>query len=221
MGRATTVPVVFMYADQPVALGLVASLARPGGNVTGLTTLNAELSGKRLELAREVLPKLRRVGVLSSTAAVTQAALRDAETAARALKIELRPVVAERGEELADAVAAMARQRVEALLLLPSRINRPFRRRIVELALRHHLPVIYGGRAWAADGILIAYGAETDDLCRQSTTLVGRILKGVRPADLPVEQATKFTLFVNLKTAKALGLTIPPSVLARADELIQ
>jgi ABC-type uncharacterized transport system substrate-binding protein len=218
----TTIPVVFMFADQPVAMGLVASLARPGGNLTGLTTLNAELSSKRLELVREAFPRLRRVGVLSSTYPLTVRALKEAEAAARALGIKLWPVTAERADQLDAAFAAMVKRRVEALLVVPHPlIQDPHAQRIFDLAVQRRLPVIYGGRLWAARGALIAYGAQTDDLCRGAAALVAKILKGAKPADLPVEQPTKFELVINLKTAKALGLTIPPSVLARADEIIE
>ena len=217
----TTIPVVFMYADHPIGMGLVASLARPGANLTGLTTLNAELSGKRLELAREAFPRLRRVGVVASAYPLTVLGLKDAGAAARVLGIQLQSVTAERAEELDGAFAAMVKQRVQALLVVPNPLTVSYRRRFIDLALQHHLPVIYGGRTWAADGALITYGAETVGLCRRSAVFVDKILKGAKPADLPVEQPTKFELVINLKTAKALGLTIPQSVLVRADEVIE
>ena len=223
--RATrTIPVVFPLSDEPVALGLVASLARPGGNLTGLSTLNAELSAKRLELLKEALPKLSRVAVLGARYVVSKLALREAAFAARSLGIQHQYL--EMGEigdpdNLDSLFAEMLKERATALLVLPGVPTATHQARIAGLALKHRLPAIYTARAFAEDGGLMSYGPNVADMFHRAATFVDKILKGAKPADLPVEQPTKFELFVNLKTARALGLTIPQSLLFRADQVIQ
>ena len=219
--RATpTIPIVLALGDRPVEMGLVADLARPGGNVTGLTTLSFELSAKRLELLKEVLPTLTRVTVLYAPDPRVDPTLKELAVAARGLGIRLQPLEARGPQDFDRAFAAMSRERAEALLLLPTALSPTHGARLAELALRRRLPAIGQGREFVAAGALMAYAANWTDLGRRAATFVDKILKGARPADLPVEQPTKFELLINMKTAKALGLTIPQSVLARADELI-
>ncbi len=218
--RATSaIPVVFAVADGPVEMGLVQSLARPGGNVTGLTTLNFELSAKRLELLKEALPKLTRVAVLYSPDPRVAPTLKKMAVAARALGFRLQPLEVRGPEDLDRAFAEMTKERAGAFVELPSPVLIAHRTRVVDLALKRRLPAISGGRGsgWS----LMGYGPNTADMARRAATLVDKILKGAKPADLPVEQPTRFNLVVNRKAAKALGLTIPQSVLLRADELIQ
>jgi putative ABC transport system substrate-binding protein len=220
VAKATkTTPIVFMFADQPVAMGLVASLARPGGNVTGFSSLNAELSAKRLELLKEALPKIRRVAVLRSANRLSDLAFQHAGVAARSLRIQLQSVEVRGPEDLDPAFAAMTKQRAEALLLVPGPLLVAKGVQIADLALKYRLPAIptSSEQRWG----LMTYGSNLDDLCRRAASTVDKILKGTKPPDLPVEQPTKFDFVINLKTAKALGLTIPQFVLDRADEIIQ
>jgi putative ABC transport system substrate-binding protein len=221
--RATkAIPIVASGAADPVAAGLVASLARPGGNITGPTIISHELVGKELELLREVVPKVSRVAVLwnpTNPGNVTQ--LRGAEAAARTLGMRLQPVEARGPGEIDRAFAAMARERAGALLVLLDAMFLDQRERIAGLAAKNRLPAVYGLRRHVEAGGLMAYGANLFDLIRHPAIYVDKILRGAKPADLPIEQPTKFELVINLKTAKALGLTIPPSLLGRADEVIQ
>jgi putative ABC transport system substrate-binding protein len=221
--RATnTIPIIMTGTADPVAAGLVASLARPGGNITGTTIISHELVGKELELLREVVPKVSRVAVLWNPANPGNVhQLRAAETAARALGLRLQPQEARRPSEIDRAFAAMARERAGALLVLLDSIFYNQRERIADLAAKNRLPAIYGLSLHAEAGGLMAYGANRFDISRRAAGYVDRILKGAKPADLPVEQPTKFELFINLKTAKALGLTIPQTLLQRADEVLQ
>jgi putative ABC transport system substrate-binding protein len=217
-----TIPIVMTNVDDPVATGLVASMARPGGNVTGLSLMSHELVGKQLGLLREVMPKVSRVAVLWNPANPANATqLREAEVAASALGVRLLPLEAQRPSEIDRAFAAMTRERMGALLVLLDSMLLVQRERIADLAAKNHLPTVYGLRWHAEAGGLMAYGANLLDMVRRIAGFVDRILKGAKPADLPVEQPTKFELVINLKTAKALGLTIPPSLLGRADEIIQ
>jgi putative tryptophan/tyrosine transport system substrate-binding protein len=218
----STIPIVFTSAIDPVASGLVASLAQPGGNITGLATMFSEVVGKHLELLKEVAPKVSRVAVLQgqSTPVNTQT-LRQAEGAARTLGLQLLIVQARTSAEIDTAFAAMRSQRVGGVLVLRDTFFFLQRTQIVALAAKSQLPVVYGFREDAEAGGLMAYGASIHQMWRRAATYVDKILKGAKPADLPVEQPTKFELVINLKTAKALGLTIPPSLLQRADEVIQ
>jgi putative ABC transport system substrate-binding protein len=214
--RATaTIPIVLALGDRPVEMGLVADLARPGGNVTGLTTLSYELSAKRLELLKEILPALTRVAVLYAPDPRVEPTLKELAVPARVLGIRLQPLEVRGLEDFDRAFAAMARERAEALVLLPTLLSPTHGARLADLALRRRLPAIGQGRAVVAAGALMSYGASWTDLGRRAATFVDKILKGARPADLPVEQPTKFELLINTKTAKALGVTIPQSVLAR------
>jgi putative ABC transport system substrate-binding protein len=220
-----TLPIVFATAAEPVAGGLVTSLARPGGNVTGLSSLGPELVGKRLELLKQAVPGVDRVAVLWLPGALGERTDKDmltgADVAARALGVRLQFVEARGPDEFARAFSDMTSARAGALTVLPS--NRFLRehRRLVDLAAKNRLPAVYTSREFVDAGGLMSYGANFADLYRRAATYVDKILKGAKPADLPVEQPTKFELVINLKTAKDLGLTIPQSVLARADDLIQ
>ena len=221
----TTIPIVAPAMGDPVGDGLVASLARPGGNITGLTFLGPELVPKRLELLKEAVPKISRVAALWHPGAfgerATKDMLKETEVAARILGVQLQLVGVRGPDELDRAFSTMARERADAFIQFPSPMLFAERRRLVDLAAKHRLPSMFNNRESVALGGLIAYGASLTDLLRRGATHVDKILKGAKPADLPVEQPTKFELVINLKTAKALGLTIPQSVLIRADEVIR
>jgi putative ABC transport system substrate-binding protein len=219
--RATTsVPIVFVNVFDPVELGLVPSLGRPGGNITGLAATSPEIAGKRLELLRELVPKLRRVAVLSHPATPsTPKQLEGAEDAARALGMQVQPVPV-RGPDGFDS-AFKAMRGTDGLLQLDAAFFTTHRARLVGLAAESRLPAIYGYREMVEAGGLMSYGVHFPDLYRRAATYVDKILKGAKPADLPVEQPTKFEFVINSRTAKALGLTIPPSLLLRADQVIE
>ena len=219
--RATsTIPIVFTVSGDPVADGLVASLARPGGNITGLATISPELLGKQLEILKSVAPKVSRVAVLQNPN-THRGVLRQAEGAARALGVQLQILEARTPSEIDAAFAAMSSQRADGILVLRDAVFRAQRAQITALAAKNRLPAVYGLREEAEVGGLVAYGASVPQLYRRAATYVDKILKGAKPGDLPVEQPTKFELVINLKTAKALGLTIPPSLLLRADQVIE
>ncbi len=216
------IPIIIVGPADPVAAGLVSSLSRPGGNITGLATITDELVGKELDLLRELAPKVSRVAVLWNPANPGNAPqLRKAELAARALEVRLRPLEAEDPGAIDLAFTAMTKERVGALLVLGDTMFITQRERIADLAAKSRLPAVYGNRLHAEAGGLMAYGANLLDMSRRVASYVDKVLKGAKPADLPVEQPTKFELVINLKTAKALGLTIPRSLLLRADEVIQ
>jgi putative ABC transport system substrate-binding protein len=220
--HATKAIPIVMVVNDPVAAGFVASVARPGGNITGLSMMSPEVVGKQLELLTQVVPKISRVAVLANPANPGNAAqLRQAEVVARALGMRLQPLEAHSPSEIDRAFAAMTRERAGALLVLLDPILAREREQIADLAAKGHLPAMYALRLHVEVGGLIAYGANIFDLYRRTAIYVDKILKGAKPGDLPVEQPTKFELVINLKTAKALGLTIPPSLLQRADEVIQ
>jgi putative ABC transport system substrate-binding protein len=218
-----SIPIVMVNTPDPVQLGLVASLGRPGGNVTGTTTLSADLSIKQLQLLKEAVPRAVRMAVLWNPGNPWHAhAVKGAEDAARSLAVQLHSVAARGPEELEAAFATMTRKRAAAVLVLADPMNFFHRARVVALAAKHRLPAIYGGaRGYIDVGGLMHYWAHQVDLYQRVGTYVDRILKGARPGDLPVEQPTRFELVINLKAARALGLTIPPSLLRRADELVQ
>jgi putative ABC transport system substrate-binding protein len=217
-----SVPIVMATSGDPVGIGLVASLARPGGNVTGVTSLSRELYGKQVGLLKELIPTLSRVAVLSSpTNPGKILELRELEIAARRLGLQLQPAEIREAKQLDDAFSAMIKERAGALLVLPDPLLLTQRPQIADLAVRNRLPTIFARRENVEAGGLLSYGSSLPDQFRYAATYVDKILKGAKPADLPVEQATKFDLIVNLKTAKALGLTIPQSLLLRADEVIQ
>ena len=221
----TTIPVVAVAMGDPVRDGLVASLARPGGNITGSTFLGPELVPKRLELLKEALPKVSRVAALWHPGAfgerTSQDMLKGTEAAVRTLGVHLQLVDVRRPDELDRAFSTMTRERSDALIVFPSSMLFSERRRIVALVAKSRLPSMFNNRESVELGGLISYGTNLTDLNRRAATYVDKILKGAKPADLPVEQPTTFELVINLKTAKALGLTIPPSLLLRADEVIQ
>ena len=221
----TTIPIVSAVMGDPVGDGLVASLARPGGNITGLTFLGPELVPKRLELLKQAVPRVSRVAGLWHPGAFGERTNRDmlkeTEAAARTLGVQLQLVAVRGPDELDGAFSTMTRARADALIVFPSTMLFSERRRIVDLAAKHRLPSMAMAREFVGLGGLIAYGASIPDLIRRGVTYVDKILKGAKPADLPVEQPTKFELVINLKTAKALGLTIPQSLLLRADEVIK
>jgi putative ABC transport system substrate-binding protein len=224
--RATvTIPIVAIAMGDPVRDGLVASLARPGANLTGSTFLGPELVPKRLELLKDALPKASRIAVLWHPGAfserTTKDMFRETEQAAKTRGVRLQFVEVRSPEELDDAFSKMAREHSDALMTFPSTMLFGERRRIVALAAKHRLPSMTNSSEFVEHGGLMAYGASLADLNRRAATYVDKILKGAKPGDLPIEQPTKFELVLNLKTAKALGLTIPPSLLARADEVIE
>jgi len=223
MKATATIPIVIATAGNPVGDRLVGSLARPGGNVTGLTMLaGPALGGKYVQLLKEAAPGVSRVAVLWNPLNPAERGLvEEAGIAARASGLEIQPVIAQRSEEIEGAFAAMSRARADGLIVMPDAVYMNFRVRIAHLAGKSRLPAMYGFRESVEAGGLMSYGANLNDLVRRSAGYVARILKGAKPADLPVEQPTKFELVINLKTAKVLGLTIPPSLLARADEVIQ
>jgi putative tryptophan/tyrosine transport system substrate-binding protein len=220
-----TVPIVFAVAADPVASGLVTSLPRPGGNVTGLSILASELVGKCLELLAQAVPGVSRVVVLWTPGVLGERTdkdmLKGAEVTGRALGVRLQFVEARSPADFDRAFSDVTRARAGALTVLASHIFVNERRRLVDLAAKNRLPAVYPWREFVDAGGLMAYGPSIADLYRRASTYVDKILKGTKPADLPVEQPTKFELVINLKAAKALGLTIPPSVLARADEVIE
>jgi putative ABC transport system substrate-binding protein len=221
--RATkTIPIIATGTADPVAAGLVASLARPGGNITGPALISDQLAGKGLELLREVVPKVNRVAALwNPTNPGNTLQLRGSEAAAAALGVQLVPVEARSPSEIDSAFVAMAREGAGALLVLLDAIFYDRRERIADLAAKNRLPAVYGFSVFVEAGGLMAYSASRSDLIRQVAIYVDKILKGAKPADLPVAQPTKFELVINLKTAKTLGLTIPQTLLLRADQVIE
>jgi ABC-type uncharacterized transport system substrate-binding protein len=218
----TTIPIVMVNVADPVASGLVVSLARPGGNVTGLSRVSLDLIGKNLELLREAAPAVTRLAVLvNPTHALHPALLNSAKHTAALLTLKLEPVEAAVPKELERAFSVIARKRVNALLVLPDGMFWGERRRIADFALRSRLPSMFGNTEHAEAGGLMSYAPSSFEPYRRAAYYVDKILKGAKPADLPVEQPTKFELVINLKTAKALGLTIPQSLLLRADQVIE
>ncbi len=218
-----TIPIVMAVSADAVELGFVASLARPGGNTTGLSfTVGPEIAGKHLQLLKEAVPKVSRMAFLWNPAVLGLAAYeKETQAAARALGVSLQSLEWSRPDELEPAFSTMTKQAAGALLVAWGSVAFGQRRRIADLAAKHQLPAIYPWREAAEAGGLMAYGASLPDMFRRAASYVDKILKGANPADLPVEQPTKFELVINLKTANALGLTIPQSVLLRADEVIQ
>ena len=218
----STIPIVMAQDSDPVANGFVASLARPGGNITGLSTFAPELSGKRLEILREVVPKLSRVAVLGDSTSPSYASLiRELELAAKAFKVQLQNLDVLSPKDVETAFRAASKGRADGVLTLPSAIIGSQRAQIVELAVKNRLPAIYHQSFYAEAGGLMFYGVSVLDLDRRAATYVDKILKGRKPADLPVEQPMKFEFIVNLKAAKRIGLTVPPNVLVRADKVIR
>jgi putative ABC transport system substrate-binding protein len=215
-----SVPIVFVGVNGPEEVGLVSNLARPGGNITGLALTAADLGGKRLELLREVVPKLTRVAILYRPEnRGAQVQLKEAEAVARAMRIELQSLPVSGPDDFEPAFKAT--RGVDGLLQVDDPLFVAHRTRVAKVAAKNRLPAIFGFKEFAESGGLMSYGADLPDLYRRAATYVDKILKGTKPADLPVEQPTKFELVINLKAAKQIGLTIPPSVLARADKVIK
>jgi putative tryptophan/tyrosine transport system substrate-binding protein len=217
-----TIPIVFVSVTDPVASGLVASLARPGGNVTGLTILAPELSGKRLELLKEAVPNITRVAFLWNSANPAQAPQwREAQNAAQALGLRLQSLEVRSSYDFDSAFEIALRERAQALIAAPEPLINTHLKRILEFVAKNRLPAMYGGPEVVDAGGLMSYAPDYTAQYRRAATYVDKILKGAKPADLPVEQPTKFELIINLKAAKQIGLTIPPNVLARADRVIR
>jgi putative ABC transport system substrate-binding protein len=217
-----TIPIVMANSTDPVGTGFVASLARPGGNITGHSGISPELSAKRLEVLKEIVPGLTRVAIMwnpDARGAVLD--YKETESAARSLRLQLQSVEVSRADDFDRAFSALTTGRAEALIVVGSPLVFTNRDQIASLAMQNRLPSMYGQREFADAGGLIAYGSNLADNWRRAATYVDKILKGAKPGELPIEQPTKFELVINLKTAKALGLTIPPSLLRRADEVIQ
>jgi putative ABC transport system substrate-binding protein len=217
-----TIPIVMTADSDPVRNGFVASLARPGGNVTGLATLTPEISGKRLELLKETIPRLSRLAVLgSSTEPGNALSLRETELAARAFGVRIQYLELADPMEVRAAFQALIKGRAGAILVLSGTVVNQRRSEIVDLALKNRLPAMYYTPVWVEDGGLMSYGANYNDLFRRAAYYVDKILKGAKPANMPVEQPTKFELVINLRTAKQIGLAIPPEVLALANKVIR
>jgi ABC-type uncharacterized transport system substrate-binding protein len=217
-----TTPIVMGFDNDPVGSGFVASLARPGGNITGLSILSPEISGKQLELLKEIVPTLSRVAVLGTSNEPGNAqGLRETELAAKAFGVQVQYLEVRDTKDIETAFRAANKGRADAVLLLPSAILLSQRTQLAELAAKSRLPATYSRREYVEDGGLMTYGPSINDLFRRAAIYVDKILKGAKPADLPVEQPMKFEFVINLKTAKQIGLTIPPNVLARADRVIK
>jgi putative ABC transport system substrate-binding protein len=217
-----SIPIVFETLGDPITAGLVSSLGRPGGNLTGISGLGPELSGKRLELLRALLPGLRRVVLLTNPGNVMAApTARETENAADALKLDVQVVEVRRPDQLESAFGRLGSDGTTALIVVPDPMLLTLAPRIQALLLKHRLPAVHAETGWLQRGGLMLFGSSLVDHFRQAATLVDKILRGARPGELPVEQSTKFELVINLKTARALGLTIPPSLLLRADRVIE
>ena len=221
--RATsTIPIVMAFDNDPVGNGFVTSLARPGGNITGLSTLAPEISGKQLEVLKEVVPRLSRVAVLGSLTTPGNAqSLKETELAAGALAVQLQYLDVRDPKGIESAFRAARKGRADFVLVLTSPVVNPYRTEIATLAVKNRLPAMYSTPEFVEDGGLMSYSVSITDLYRRAAIYVDKILKGAKPTELPVEQPTKFELVINLKTAKQIGLTIPPNVLARADRVIR
>jgi len=218
---APATPIVFAVTADPVAAGLVASLARPGGNITGLSSQGTDYAGKQIDLLRELVPTLRRLGVIANTGSPgATAEMRAFEETARKLNFEVSIFEIRKVDDIAPAFAALT-GRVDALDVVPDPLTLSYRLQLISLALAARLPTIYGTREYPEVGGLISFGPNLEDLYRRAAAFVDKILRGTKPADIPVEQPTKFDLIINLKTAKAIGIEMPPTLLARADEVIE
>jgi putative ABC transport system substrate-binding protein len=219
----TSIPIIFAVGEDPVRLGLVTSLAMPGGNLTGVNVFNSEVVTKRLELLRELLPAAARVAVLVNPADITttETNLREVEAAARAMRLQIQVVRASTSREIDSAFATLGRERPDALFVAGDAFFNSRRLQLAQLTARHAIPASYGSRDYPEYGGLMSYGSNLTDAFRQAGVYTGRILKGAKPIDLPVVQASKFELVINNQTARMLGLTVPQTLLARADEVIE
>ena len=215
------IPIVVGATGDLVGTGIVASLARPGGNVTGLTAISPDLSGKRLELVKEIVPKALRIAVLWHPSRWDEEEVRQTEIAAQALGVKVQSLQLRQPSEIPTAYATMAREGVRAMIIIQGPFMGLHRKEILDRSAKHRLPSMCDDPVWTDHGCLISYGPNRSDLYRRAATYVDKILKGTKPADLPVEQPTKFEFVINLKTAKQIGLTIPPNVLVRADKVIK
>jgi putative ABC transport system substrate-binding protein len=217
-----TIPIVMRSTSDPIQAGFVASLARPGGNITGVTSISTDLYGKRLELLKEVIPRLSRVGVLRNPDRSAEASnSKEMEIAARSLDLRLQFLEVRSSNDFENAFRAAGKARAEALITIRTPLINGQKKRVADLAMKSRLPAIYDDREYIDAGGLMSYGTDLAELHRRAATYVDKILKGAKPADLPVEQPTKFEFIINLKVAKQIGLTIPPNVLARADKVIR
>ena len=217
-----TIPIVMAFDDDPVGSGFAASLARPGGNITGLSTLASEISGKQLELLREIVPKLSRVAVLGNASQPGHPqALKEINVAADAFRVQVQYLEVRGPKDVETAFRAASKERADAALVLGSPIFISQRKQLADLAAKSRLPAIYNRPEYVEDGGLVFYGVSYTDLFRRAATYVDKILKGAKPGDIPIEQPKKFEFIINLKAAKQIGLTIPPNVLARADRVIR
>ena len=220
--QTSTVPIVMAFSGDPVGTAMVSNLARPGGNITGLSFMSSDLAAKRLELLKQTFPRIARVAVLYLPAEVSTAPeLRETEAAARTISVTLQPLEVRHPDDLEPLFARATRERADALLVFAHAFAFVHRDRIVELAARQRLLTMYGWREFVDVGGLMSYGPNVHALVRRAASYVDRILKGAKPGDPPIEQPTRFELVINLRTARALGLTIPPSLLQRADQVIQ
>jgi putative ABC transport system substrate-binding protein len=219
----TTIPIVFLIGDDPVKLGFVNSLARPGGNLTGINFFAAELAAKRFELLREIVPSATRVAVLVNPANVenTESTLRNVETAANTMGLQIRVINASTSREIDAAFSSFMHERPDALFVGSGPLFTSRRTQLALLAGRYGIPAIYAGRQITEAGGLMSYGASLTEAIRQLGIYAGRVLKGAKPADMPVEQSTKFELVINAQTARMLSIEVPPTLLARADEVIE
>jgi putative ABC transport system substrate-binding protein len=218
---STTILIVMGTVNDPIALGYVDSLAHPGGNITGISNLSPELSGKRLELVKEIVPKANRVAVLAYRAPAMRTSIKETEDAARILHLQFQLLEITAPDQLESVFDAAKKQRANALVQIQAAFLVPYQQRIIELAAKNRLPAMFNNQVYVEAGGLMSYGADRADMNRQLALMVDKILKGRKPADIPVEQPKKFELALNLKTAKQIGLTIPPNVLARADKVIK
>jgi putative tryptophan/tyrosine transport system substrate-binding protein len=214
-------PIVMEQVNDPIALGLVASLAHPGGNITGISNQSPELSGKRLELLKEVIPKVYRVAVLFLRSAAMQTSIKETEAAAQSLRLQLQLLEVKAADEIEGAFDAAKKQRADALVQIQASFFEPHQQRIIDLAAKYRLPAMYNRRDDVEIGGLMSYGPDRADMDRRVAAIVDKILKGRKPADIPVEQPTKFEFVINLKTAKQIGLAIPLNMLTTADRVIK
>jgi putative ABC transport system substrate-binding protein len=218
---SATIPIVMAHVNDPIVLGLVASLAHPGGNITGNSNLSPELSGKRLELLKEVLPRMSRLAVLAYRAESMRTSIKETEVAAQSLHLQVQLLEVKGPVEIESAFDEAKKQRADALVQIEAALFAPHQQRIIELATKARLPAVHNNRADVEAGGLMSYGPDRVDMNRRAASFVDKILKGAKPAELPVEQPRKFEFAINLKTAKQISLTIPPNVLARADHMIK